>query len=332
MATNITIDTTVGTYTTVMDNASTRFKLKVYIKDSNTVTFYLENYGTYNSSFQYSLKLNDTSIYNETISVTPSTSKQLCEESLSSLLDGILKVSYTGSDGDKEFTFSLPLPFDIVWDSFYKNQNSNGISYGDATQSKDGLYVGRYCPNTEKYCVIRLTITTKEKPISSLTLTHNNIGRTYSYNIKRPEITLHAFLTRDSTFGIDKISGDFFDNSGNLQSNIIEQISLDPIQPVKDGSMTATIESTLQPNSTYYIFYVANYKGYNIDVGGANNYRTFHSDQTTIEYTTPNMVKIYTDQGWKSAIPFIYTGSGTNQGWKQAIPKIYDGSSWKDCQ
>lgn len=40
-------------------------------------------------------------------------------------------------------------------------------------------------------------------------------------------------------------------------------------------------------------------------------------------------IKIYTSNGWKNAIPYIYTGS-TN-GWKKAIPYTYTGSTggWK---
>ena len=44
------------------------------------------------------------------------------------------------------------------------------------------------------------------------------------------------------------------------------------------------------------------------------------------------VVKIYTDQGWKSTIPFIYTGSGEDQGWKPSIPYIWDGTEWKTCE
>ena len=36
-------------------------------------------------------------------------------------------------------------------------------------------------------------------------------------------------------------------------------------------------------------------------------------------------VRIYTNNGWKQAIPYIYDGNN----WKQAIPYIYDGNNWK---
>ena len=39
------------------------------------------------------------------------------------------------------------------------------------------------------------------------------------------------------------------------------------------------------------------------------------------------LVRIYTDEGWQFATPYVYMGS--SQGWQQAIGHIYDGTDWQ---
>ena len=68
-------------------------------------------------------------------------------------------------------------------------------------------------------------------------------------------------------------------------------------------------------------------------IGSPNLINSGNAEITVYANWEPvGVVKIYTDQGWKSTIPFIYTGSGANQGWKPSIPYIWDGTEWKTCQ
>lgn len=106
---------------------------------------------------------------------------------------------------------------------------------------------------------------------------------------------------------------------------------------VSTTSKEVTYDSTYgdlpNPTRTGYTF-----NGWYTAPSGGTQITSDSNVSTTEEHTLyaiwepVGVVKIYTDQGWKSAIPFIYTGSEEDQGWKPSIPYIWDGTAWKTCK
>ena len=98
--------------------------------------------------------------------------------------------------------------------------------------------------------------------------------------------------------------------TGNPTSYTIETTTFTLKNPTKEGYKfigwtgtnlnSSTLEVTIAKGSTGNKSYTANWEAF-------------------------GTVRIYTNDGWKQAIPYIYDGNN----WKQAIPYIYDGNNWK---
>lgn len=88
------------------------------------------------------------------------------------------------------------------------------------------------------------------------------------------------------------------------------------------SSVTKTVTITglsLAPGGTYYV-YVHN--------GGYTGFGSLHictNMVVTCTYEEGGRVKIYTSNGWVSAIPWVYTSSG----WVKAKPWVYTSSGWQ---
>lgn len=63
-------------------------------------------------------------------------------------------------------------------------------------------------------------------------------------------------------------------------------------------------------------------------IGNAGVSYTPNSNITLYAHWEPwEVVRIYTNSGWKLAIPYVYT----NEGWKRTAPYVYTSNGWKGC-
>lgn len=92
--------------------------------------------------------------------------------------------------------------------------------------------------------------------------------------------------------------------------------------------ISGKVNRYLKPNTSYILWFFPSTKNtYNnlaIDIK-YNNKATY-----TYELGPGGVVKIYTNDGWANAIPWIYTmDTATTGSWKRAIPWIYS-NGWKN--
>lgn len=91
---------------------------------------------------------------------------------------------------------------------------------------------------------------------------------------------------------------------------------------------TTNDNQILNGGSTYYLwiyaFPIIGWGRLSNGFGGSSTSALNDLSFNNIKYQ--GLAHIYTDQGWKDAIPYVYNGSE----WKQAIPYVYNGSTWKN--
>lgn len=85
------------------------------------------------------------------------------------------------------------------------------------------------------------------------------------------------------------------------------------------------------PGTTYYIYFMP-YSSDSHAVGNPTFSGTWCRWRNLPDYTNVTLnynsgtVRIYTNNGWVMATPYVYTGTGPLNGWAQAIPYVYTGS------
>lgn len=89
-----------------------------------------------------------------------------------------------------------------------------------------------------------------------------------------------------------------------------------------------TISSTNLPTVTRAGFtFMGWYDANGVRVGGAGDTYTYQDKEIILyaHWEPIGLVQIYTDDGWKYAIPYIYDGTT----WKRAMQYTYNGTTWK---
>lgn len=110
---------------------------------------------------------------------------------------------------------------------------------------------------------------------------------------------------------------------GNAYFNNIKGLTSASFQTdYNGGSQTKTMTISglsLAPGSTYYVYF------HNAGNRDAGQLYVVTSVTVTCTYEEGGRVKIYTSNGWVSAIPWVYTSSG----WVKAKPWVYTSSGWQ---
>ena len=120
------------------------------------------------------------------------------------------------------------------------------------------------------------------------------------------------------TFTYDVQNSNGLNNINNKDSLYLEKLGYRPVPNKQWNTKSDGTGININHNTGYNGQTLAAHLGLSIDAGNV-------SQNVYANWEPWGVVKIYTDNGWKLAVPYIY-----DNGWKQTFPYIYD-NGWKEC-